>query len=53
MLERVQRTLAEDVDVAGVPVTSEASIGIAFWPTDGTEIHDLLQCADLAMYARK
>jgi diguanylate cyclase (GGDEF)-like protein len=53
VLERVQRTLAEDVDVAGVPVSSEASIGIAFWPTDGTEIHDLLQCADLAMYAAK
>jgi diguanylate cyclase (GGDEF)-like protein len=53
VLERVQRTLAADIDIAGVPVSSEASIGIAFWPTDGTEIHDLLQCADLAMYAAK
>lgn len=53
VLERVQRTLAADVDIAGVPVSSEASIGVAFWPHDGTEIHDLLQCADLAMYAAK
>jgi diguanylate cyclase (GGDEF)-like protein len=53
VLDRVQRTLAADIDVAGVPVSSEASIGIAFWPTDGTEIHELLQCADLAMYAAK
>src|SRR6185437_3185638 len=45
VLDRVQRTLAADIDVAGVPVSSEASIGIAFWPTDGTEIHELLQCA--------
>jgi EAL domain-containing protein (putative c-di-GMP-specific phosphodiesterase class I) len=47
------QTLAADVDVAGVPVSSEASIGIAFWPVDGTEISDLLQHADLAMHAAK
>jgi len=53
VLERVQQTLAIDVEVDGVPVSSEASIGIAFWPTDGTEINELLQCAELAMYAAK
>jgi diguanylate cyclase (GGDEF)-like protein len=53
VLDRVQRVLATDVDIDGVPVTTEASIGIAFWPTDGTEISELLQFADLAMYAAK
>ncbi|HEY7438017.1 MAG TPA: EAL domain-containing protein [Acidimicrobiia bacterium] len=53
VLDRVQRVLAMDVDIDGVPVTTEASIGIAFWPTDGTEISELLQFADLAMYAAK
>ncbi len=53
VLERVQRTLAIDVDVVGVPISSEASIGVAFWPTDATEIDDLLQCADLAVHAAK
>jgi diguanylate cyclase (GGDEF)-like protein len=53
ILERVLETLAADVDVAGVPVSSEASIGIAFWPADGTECTELLQRADLAMHAAK
>jgi diguanylate cyclase (GGDEF)-like protein len=53
ILERVLQMLAADVDVAGVPVSSEASIGIAFWPVDGTEITELLQRADLAMHAAK
>jgi diguanylate cyclase (GGDEF)-like protein len=53
ILDRVLETLAVDVDVAGVPVSSEASIGIAFWPIDGTEVTELLQRADLAMHAAK
>jgi diguanylate cyclase (GGDEF)-like protein len=53
VLERVLQTLAADIDVAGVPVSSEASIGIAFWPVDGTEITELLQRADLAVHAAK
>jgi diguanylate cyclase (GGDEF)-like protein len=53
ILERVLETLAADVDVAGVPVSSEASIGIAFWPVDGTEVTELVQRADLAMHAAK
>ena len=53
ILDRVLETLAADVDVAGVPVSSEASIGIAFWPIDGTEVTELLQRADLAMHAAK
>ena len=53
ILERVLQTLAADVDVAGVPVSSEASIGIAFWPVDGTEVTELLQRADLAVHAAK
>jgi diguanylate cyclase (GGDEF)-like protein len=53
ILDRVLHTLAADIDVAGVPVSSEASIGIAFWPIDGTEVTDLLQRADLAVHAAK
>jgi diguanylate cyclase (GGDEF)-like protein len=53
VLERVLQTLAADVDVAGVPVSSEASIGVAFWPVDGTEITEVLQRADLAVHAAK
>ncbi len=53
VLERIQRALAVDIELEGVPVTSEASIGVAFWPIDGKTTSDLLQRADLAMHAAK
>lgn len=34
-------------------INSGASIGIVFYPTDGSEVGDLLQKADLAMYRAK
>src|SRR4029079_7138127 len=42
ILERVLQTLAADVDVAGVPVSSEASIGIAVWPGGRHEVTQLV-----------
>ncbi len=53
VLERIQQALAVDIELEGIPVTSEASIGVAFWPVDGDSTAELLQCADLAMYAAK
>lgn len=53
VLERVQGALARDVDVAGVPLSTEASIGVAAWPYDASDADDLVQCADVAMHAGK
>jgi diguanylate cyclase (GGDEF)-like protein len=51
--ERLEHALSVEVELGGVPVSAEASIGVAIWPDHGTEMDELLQCADLAMYAAK
>jgi len=45
--------LREPMQVAGVPVEIDASIGVAFAPEHATEVVALLRHADLAMYAAK
>ena len=45
--------LCEDVDVHGVRVTNNCSVGIALAPQDGTDIDGLLARADTAMYRAK
>jgi diguanylate cyclase (GGDEF)-like protein len=39
--------------VRGIPVSVDASIGIALAPDDGTEVSQLVRRADVAMYAAK
>jgi len=51
--ENILRELGQSIDVDGHAVNTGASIGIAFYPNDGTEAGDLLQKADLAMYRAK
>ena len=53
VLERLERALSLEIELDGVPVSAEASIGVAIWPDHGTEMDEILQCADLAMYAAK
>lgn len=53
VLGRIQRALLFEVELDGVPVSAEASIGFAVWPEHGDELDEVLQCADLAMYAAK
>jgi diguanylate cyclase (GGDEF)-like protein len=45
--------LEEDVQLRGLPVSVQASVGYALAPDDGTEVDDLLQYADVAMYHAK
>ena len=53
ILQRVQEMLGEEIELAGVPVSAEASIGYAVWPTDADDAETLLQRADLALYTAK
>ncbi|MFM0260383.1 putative bifunctional diguanylate cyclase/phosphodiesterase [Paraburkholderia sediminicola] len=49
----VLRRLSEEVVVNGLPLRVSASIGIAFYPSDGRNADELLHSADAAMYAAK
>ena len=52
-VERVRQAIEEPVVVQGLPLSVEASIGIALFPDDGGDVDTLLQRADVAMYNAK
>jgi diguanylate cyclase (GGDEF)-like protein/PAS domain S-box-containing protein len=51
--ERVRAAIQEPVIVQGLPLSVDASIGIALYPRDGLDVETLLQHADVAMYHAK
>jgi diguanylate cyclase (GGDEF)-like protein len=51
--ERIDAGLREPFALEGLPVEVGASIGIATFPADGTDVATLLQHADIAMYHAK
>jgi diguanylate cyclase (GGDEF)-like protein/PAS domain S-box-containing protein len=50
VVDRIQLELTQPVDVGVHAVHITASIGISIYPRDGHNIHELLRCADVAMY---
>ncbi|MCW5700975.1 MAG: EAL domain-containing protein [Bradyrhizobium sp.] len=50
---RIRETLRQPFQCLGHHLSSEASIGIALAPQDGTDIDQLIKNADLAMYGAK
>ena len=52
-LERVRKAVGADVELEGLPLNIEASIGVAFYPAHGDDVDVLLQRADVAMYVAK
>jgi diguanylate cyclase (GGDEF)-like protein len=53
LAERIRSALLAPLDVVGVTLTLDASIGIALAPVHGSDIETLLRRADVAMYAAK
>jgi diguanylate cyclase (GGDEF)-like protein/PAS domain S-box-containing protein len=53
VVERMQAAIAEPVTVSGLPLSLEASIGVAVFPDHGDDVETLLQRADVAMYQAK
>ena len=53
LVARIYQALRTPFDCHGHQLSSDASIGIAIAPRDGSDLLDLLKNADLAMYAAK
>jgi diguanylate cyclase (GGDEF)-like protein len=53
LVKRIYEAIREPHECLGHQVATDASIGIALAPNDGTELDQLLKCADLAMYGAK
>ena len=53
ILERVRLACALEIQIDGLPISAEASIGSAAWPLDGTDVDTLMQRASTAMRSAK
>jgi diguanylate cyclase (GGDEF)-like protein len=53
LLTGVRDVVTQEVTLDGVPLSIEASFGVALYPAHGTEVEELLQRADAAMYQGK
>ncbi|MGA2520832.1 MAG: bifunctional diguanylate cyclase/phosphodiesterase [Acidimicrobiales bacterium] len=53
VLRRLRSVIENEVDVSGLPLSIESSIGFVVAPDDGVDVDDLLQHADVAMYVAK
>jgi diguanylate cyclase (GGDEF)-like protein len=53
VLARVRALIDHEVEINGLPVSLEASIGYVIAPHDGVDVDDLMQRADVAMYVAK
>jgi diguanylate cyclase (GGDEF)-like protein len=53
LVKRIYEAIREPYECLGHQVATDASIGIALAPNDGTDLDQLLKSADLAMYGAK
>ena len=53
VLARLREVIQQEVQISGLPLSIESSIGYVLAPEDGSDIGDLLQKADVAMYVAK
>jgi diguanylate cyclase (GGDEF)-like protein/PAS domain S-box-containing protein len=53
VIDRIEDALGEPLIIAGLEVSTSASIGTAIYPADGEDPRELLIRADVSMYAQK
>src|SRR5579875_3879457 len=51
--QRLRRSLSESVELAGIALEVEASVGVSLCPDHGDDVEQLLRQADVAMYQAK
>jgi len=52
-LQSLRDVIEREVEISGLPLSVQASIGFVIAPEDGTDIDTLLQRADVALYVAK
>jgi diguanylate cyclase (GGDEF)-like protein/PAS domain S-box-containing protein len=52
-VDRMQAVIEQPIELHGLSLSLEASIGISLFPDDGGDVESLLRCADGAMYHAK
>ena len=53
VLWRVRTVIQHEISVSGLPLTVDSSVGFVVAPDDGSDVDELLQHADVAMYVAK
>jgi diguanylate cyclase (GGDEF)-like protein/PAS domain S-box-containing protein len=53
LLNKLQATIEEPIEIDGLPLGVEGSIGVAFYPDNALEVEELMRHTDVAMYAAK
>lgn len=53
VVKRIQEKLSQPCHINGTPLNPSASIGVAMFPDNGSDIETLLHRADIAMYQAK
>ena len=53
LLEKLVKAIEPTIELEGLPIAIEGSIGIAFYPDHGLGVEELVQRADVAMYVAK
>jgi len=53
ILTRLRQVIEHEVEISGLPLSVEASIGYVVAPEHGEDVDELLQLADVAMYVAK
>ncbi len=53
LIQRIQENLQGLWQVGGHEFEATTTIGVAIYPTDGTTVEELIECADIALYEGK
>jgi diguanylate cyclase (GGDEF)-like protein len=53
LAQKIVREIAPSLEIDGTKITMTASVGVARWPSDDTNLESVVRCADIAMYTAK